>query len=49
MGVTITLCDKTEHKRRDNKHDHSLFRRSKAEPLPRLIQSEAPVPLQFSA
>jgi hypothetical protein len=47
MGVAITLCHKTEHERRENKHDHSFFSRSEAEPLPRLIQFEAPVPLQL--
>ena len=42
MGVAITLCDKTEHERREDKHDDSCFGRSEAEPLPRLIQFEAP-------
>jgi hypothetical protein len=46
MGIAITLCHETEHERRENKHDHSLFRRSKAESLPRFSQFEAPVPLQ---
>jgi hypothetical protein len=40
MGVAITLCHKTEHERRENKHDHSFFHRSEAQPLPRLIQFE---------
>ena len=42
MGVAITLCHKTEHERRENKHDHSFFHRSKAQLLPRLIQFGAP-------
>jgi hypothetical protein len=46
MGVAITLCHKTEHERRENKHDYSFFHRSEAESLPRLIQFGAPVPLQ---
>jgi hypothetical protein len=47
MGVAITLCDKTEHERRQKKHDDSLFSSSEAESLPRLIQF-SPVPLHFS-
>jgi hypothetical protein len=43
MGVTITLCNKTERERCENKHDDSLFGRSEAEPLPRLIQFGPPV------
>jgi hypothetical protein len=42
MGVAITLCDKTEPERRENKHEDTCFGRSEAEPLPRLIQFEAP-------
>jgi hypothetical protein len=42
MGVAITFCDKTKRERRENKHDDSLFGRSEAESLPRLIQCEAP-------
>jgi len=42
MGVAITFCDKTEHERRENKHDDSCFSRSKAESLSRLIQFEVP-------
>lgn len=42
MGVAITFCDKTEHEGREDKHDDSCFGRSEAEPLPRLIQFEAP-------
>jgi hypothetical protein len=42
MGVAITLCDKTEYERCENKHNHSLFDRGKAKSLPRLIQFEAP-------
>jgi hypothetical protein len=42
MGVAITLCNDTEHKRREYKHDHSFFRRSKAESLPHLVEFEAP-------
>jgi hypothetical protein len=40
MGVAITFCDKTEHERRDNKHDDSLFGRSETKSLPRLIEFE---------
>jgi hypothetical protein len=47
MGVAITLCDQAERERSEDKHDHSFFSRSEAEPLPRLIQIGAPVPLQF--
>ena len=42
MGVAITFCDKTEHERGEDKHDDSCFGRGEAEPLPRLIQFEAP-------
>ncbi len=42
MGVAITFRGKTERERRENKHDHSLFGRSEAESLPRLIKFEAP-------
>ena len=37
MGVAITLCDETEHERRQNKDDYSFFSRSESESLPRLI------------
>lgn len=49
MRVAITLCYKTEHEGRENKHDHSFFHRSEGEPLPRLIEFEAPQSLQFLA
>jgi hypothetical protein len=42
MSVAITLCDKTEYERRENKHDDSFFGRSEAESLPRFIQFKAP-------
>ncbi len=42
MRVAITLCHNTEYERRENEHDDSLFGRSEAEPLPHLIQFEAP-------
>jgi hypothetical protein len=42
MGVAVTFCDKTEHEGGEDKHDDSCFGRSEAEPLPRLIQFEAP-------
>jgi hypothetical protein len=37
MGIAITLCNKTEHECRENKHDHSFFGGSEAESLARLI------------
>jgi hypothetical protein len=46
MGVAITFRGKTERERRENKHDHSLFGRSEAEPLPHLIPFGPPVLLQ---
>ncbi len=49
MDVAITLCNQTKHERRNNKHDHSFFGGSEADPLPRLIQVKAPVFLQFLA
>jgi hypothetical protein len=42
MGIAITLCNKTERERRENKHDHSFFGGSEAERLPRLLQFGAP-------
>jgi hypothetical protein len=45
MGVAITLCNDTQHKRHKNKHHHSFLRRSEAESLPRFIQFW--VPFQF--
>jgi hypothetical protein len=41
MDVAVTLCDKTDCERRENKHDYSHFGRSEAESLPHLIQFEA--------
>ena len=49
MDVAITLCRKTKHERREDKHDHSFLHRSEAEPLPHVIEFEAPVSLQFLA
>jgi hypothetical protein len=49
VGVAITLCNQAKQERRNNKYDHSFFRRSEADPLPRLIQVKAPVFLQFLA
>jgi hypothetical protein len=47
MGVAITLCAQAEHERSENENDHSLFRGSKAEPLPYLIEFETPVSFQL--
>jgi hypothetical protein len=47
MDSAITFCDETEQKRREYKQDDSFFCRSKAEPLPRLIEFGAPARLQF--
>ena len=38
MGVAITLCYETKRERREDKDDYSLFRRSEAESLSRLIE-----------
>jgi hypothetical protein len=38
MAIAITFCNETEHECRENKHDHSFFRRSEAESLPRLTK-----------
>lgn len=46
MGVAITLCYETEHERRENKRDHSFFRRSETESLSCLIKFGAPAFLQ---
>jgi len=37
MRIPITFCHKTEHERRQNKHDHSFLGGREAESLPRLI------------
>jgi hypothetical protein len=47
MGVAITLCNDTQHKRRKNKHHHSFFRRSEPESLPRFIQFGVPFQYLF--
>ena len=46
MRIAITFSDDANHERCENKHDHSLFGRSEAVPLPRLIQFGPPVLLQ---
>lgn len=46
MRIAITFGDETNHERCENKHDDSLFGRSEAVPLPRLIQFGPPVLLQ---
>ena len=46
MPIAITLGNDANQDRRENKHDNSLFGRSEAEPLPRLIQFGRPVLLQ---
>jgi hypothetical protein len=42
MGVAITLCNDTKHKRRKDKHHDSFFRRSEAESLPHFVQFGVP-------
>ena len=49
MSVAITFCGETKQKRREDKHNDLFFCRSQAKSLPRLIEFEAPVPLQFLA
>lgn len=43
MRVTVTFCDETEYKRRENEHGYSFFRWSEAESLPHFIEFETPV------
>ena len=42
MPVAITFRDETEQKCRENEHDHSFLHRSKAKPLPYLVEFEEP-------
>jgi hypothetical protein len=42
MGVAITFCNDTKHKRRKNKYHDAFFRRSEAESLPCFIQFGVP-------
>ncbi len=44
MSVAITFCDETQHKCREYEYYNTLFGRSEAESLPRLIQFGTPVP-----
>jgi hypothetical protein len=46
MRIAITFGDDANHERCENKHLDSLFGRSEAEPLPRMIQFGPPVLLQ---
>ena len=48
MCITVAFRSQTERKCRKNKDRYPLFRGSEAEPLPHLIEFEAPAFFQFS-
>jgi hypothetical protein len=48
MGIAITFCDETEHKRRQNKHYNSLLGRSEAKSMPHLIEFVMPALVQLA-